>query len=140
MSSFLLMFLHNTLQTSYDIVGKKSNIFPRDWMLIEFCISFFMIKYSKFTDNIGSANFTDTFCQNTDRFKKSGGYYTPSPSPHSARPWVQGLFYFAVKILQFHRKTPVLESLFDKVAGPQSCNFIKKRLQHRFFLVNIKKI
>ena len=32
-----------------------------------------MIKYSKFTDNIGSGNFTDTFCQNTDKFEKTGG-------------------------------------------------------------------
>ena len=32
-----------------------------------------MIKYSKFTDNTGSRNFTDTFCQNTDKFKKIGG-------------------------------------------------------------------
>ena len=38
--------------------------------MIEICISFF-IKYSKFTDNIGSGNFTDTFCQNTNKFKKS---------------------------------------------------------------------
>ena len=28
---------------------------------------------------------------------------------------------------------------FNKVAGHQSCNFIKKRLQHRYFLVNIRK-
>ena len=28
---------------------------------------------------------------------------------------------------------------FDKVAGHQSCNFIKRRLQHRYFLVNIGK-
>ena len=34
----------------------------------------FLIKYSKFTDNIGSGNFTDTLCQNTDRFQKSGGW------------------------------------------------------------------
>ena len=39
-----------------------------------------MIKYSKFTDNIGSGNFTDTFCQNTDKFRKSGGVLHP-PSP-----------------------------------------------------------
>ena len=32
-----------------------------------------MIEYSKFTDNIGSGNFTDTFCQNNDKFEKSGG-------------------------------------------------------------------
>ena len=31
-----------------------------------------MIKYSKFTENIGSGNFTDTFCQNTDKFQKGG--------------------------------------------------------------------
>ena len=45
----------------------------RDWILIEFCISFFMIKYSKFTDNIGSGNFTDIFCQNINKFPKRGG-------------------------------------------------------------------
>ena len=51
-------------------------------------ISFFMIKYSKFTDNIGSGNFTDTFCQNTDKFKKGGrprgvggGFTLPHTSP-----------------------------------------------------------
>ena len=31
----------------------------------------------------------------------------------------------------------VLESLFNKVAGLKTCNFIKKRLQHRCFSVNI---
>ena len=32
-----------------------------------------------------------------------------------------------------------MESLFNKVAGLKACNFIKKRLQHRCFLVNIAK-
>ena len=36
-------------------------------------------------------------------------------------------------------KTPVPQSLFDKVVGLQICNFIKKRLQHRCFSVNIVK-
>ena len=36
-----------------------------------------------------------------------------------------------------HRKTPVLESLFDKVAVLQPSNFIKEKLQHRCFPVNI---
>ena len=36
-------------------------------------------------------------------------------------------------------KTTVLESLFNKVAGLKSSNFIKKGLQHRYFLVNIAK-
>ena len=31
----------------------------------------FMIKYSKFPDNIGPGNVTDTFCQNNDKFQKS---------------------------------------------------------------------
>ena len=36
-------------------------------------------------------------------------------------------------------KTPVLESLFNKVAGLDACIFIKKRKQHRYFPVNIAK-
>ena len=43
------------------------------------------------------------------------------------------------KFHNIHRKTPVLESLFSKVAGLKACNFIKKRLQHRCFPVNIAK-
>ena len=31
----------------------------------------------------------------------------------------------------------MLESLFNKIAGLQACNFIKKRLQHSCFPVNI---
>ena len=31
-------------------------------------------------------------------------------------------------------------SLFNKVAGLQTCNFIKKRLHHRCFPVNIPKV
>ena len=38
-----------------------------------------------------------------------------------------------------HRKTSVLESLFNKAAGLQACNFTKKRLQHRSFSVSIAK-
>ena len=34
----------------------------------------------------------------------------------------------------------MLELLFNKVAGLETCNFIKKRLQRRCFLVNIAKI
>ena len=38
-----------------------------------------------------------------------------------------------LKISQFHRKTPLLENLFNKFVGLQIYNFIKKRLQHRCF-------
>ena len=33
-------------------------------------------------------------------------------------------------------KKPVLESLFTTVAGLQVCNFVKKRLQQRYFPLN----
>ena len=36
-------------------------------------------------------------------------------------------------------ETPVLESLFNKAAALQVCNFIKKRLQDRCFPVIIAK-
>ena len=39
------------------------------------------------------------------------------------------------KIRKIHRKTSVLQPLFNKVAGVQACNFIKKRLKHRCFSV-----
>ena len=40
---------------------------------------------------------------------------------------------------KIHRETPLLESLFNKVVSLQACNFIKKRLQHRRFALNIAK-
>ena len=46
-----------------------------------------------------------------------------------------GLF----KVCNIHRKTPVLKSLFSKVATLEACNFIKKRPQHRYFPVNIAR-
>ena len=41
------------------------------------------------------------------------------------------------KVRNIHRKTSVLESLFNKFIGLQVCNFTKKRLQHKLFPVNI---
>ena len=43
------------------------------------------------------------------------------------------------KFGKFYRKTPVLESLFDKVAALKTRNVIKKRLQHRCFPVKFAK-
>ena len=39
-----------------------------------------------------------------------------------------------------YRKTPALESLFNEVEDRKVCNFLKKRLQHWRFPVNIAKI
>ena len=44
------------------------------------------------------------------------------------------------KFHKFQRKTPVLESLFNKVAGLQACNFIKKKLQRGCFPVKFTKL
>ena len=44
-----------------------------------------------------------------------------------------------LKILQYTQETPVLESTFKKFTDLQTCNFIKKRPQHRCFPVNIAK-
>ena len=44
------------------------------------------------------------------------------------------------KLRNIHRKIPVLESLFNKVADFQACNFMKKKtLQHSYFPVNFAK-
>ena len=66
------------------IVGKSSSSVGLEIdRILDFV--FFMIKYSKFTDNIGSGNFTDIFCQNTDKFQKGGGVLHPLP-PHPPPP------------------------------------------------------
>ena len=57
------------------------------------------------------------------------------------RSCFQKIFKICVpKFCNIHRKTPVKESLFDKVAGLKVCNFIKKRLKHSCFPVNIEKV
>ena len=40
---------------------------------------------------------------------------------------------------KFHRKAPVLESLFYKVASLQACNVTKNRLLHKCFPVKFEK-
>ena len=45
-----------------------------------------------------------------------------------------------LKVCNIHRKTPVLESLFSKVASLEAYKFIKKRLQHRCFPFNITSL
>ena len=44
---------------------------------------------------------------------------------------------YSAKFLKFYKKTTVVESLINKAEYLQACNFIKKRLQHRFFTVNM---
>ena len=44
-----------------------------------------------------------------------------------------------LKILQYLQEVPVLEFSFAMAATLETCNCIKKRLQHGRFLVNIVK-
>ena len=44
------------------------------------------------------------------------------------------------EFLKFDRKAPLQESLFNNVAGLNACNFVKKRLQHRYFPVKFAKL
>ena len=46
----------------------------------------------------------------------------------------------SLKFGNAHRKTPVLELLFNIFAGLEDCNCITKRFQYKYFLVNIVKI
>ena len=46
---------------------------------------------------------------------------------------------FSLKFGKFHRKTPVLDPLFNKVAGLKTRNLIKKTLQGRYFSVKFAK-
>ena len=43
------------------------------------------------------------------------------------------------KFRNIARKIPLLKFLFNQVAGLQTCNFIKKKLQHKCFPANIAK-
>ena len=51
--------------------------------------------------------------------------------------------YFKIDALKnftnFTGKMHVLEFLFKKASDHQACKFIKKRLQHRYFPVNLAK-
>ena len=45
----------------------------------------------------------------------------------------------SLKLRNIFRKTLLLGSLFKKVVGLQNCKYIKKRLQHRCFVRNLRK-
>ena len=51
--------------------------------------------------------------------------------------WNERNDYKWMKLCNIHRKTPVLESLFNKVASLEAYKFIKKRPQNRCFPVNV---
>ena len=48
--------------------------------------------------------------------------------------------FFKTKFLKFHRKTPVLGSLFNKVAGFLIYNFIKNETAKQMFSIEISEV
>ena len=68
-----------------------------------------------------------------NRFFSSASWYISSRSRMFFKIYVLKIFG------NIHRKTPVLESVFNKVTGLHACNSIKKRHLHKFFPVNIGK-
>ena len=66
-----------------------------------------------------------------------------SDSSESSGDWQKQppeVFYKKVVLRNIHWKTAGLESVFNKVRDLQACAFIKMRIQHRCFPVNIAKI
>ena len=74
------------------------------------------------------------------------------PPENICKKWIKQAFaesvvcrYFfwvrcSLKFCNIHRKTPLLQFLFNKAAGLQACNFIKKKTQTKVcFPVNIAK-
>ena len=103
-----------------------------------------MIKYSRFTNSIGSGKFTDTFYQNTDKFQKfgEGGYTLALCMPLSidavlsiALPHLQ-LVYGKIKLLSvFSVDTKDLQN--KKITSLQKCQcfggmtIYKKKNKHK---------
>ena len=68
-----------------------------------------------------------------------GSFYVTTTSDQK-QPFVDVLRNrCSLEFCKIHRKTPVTESLLIKFQGLHTCNYIKKRLQHRCFRVNIEK-
>ena len=56
--------------------------------------------------------------------------------PHIRKTYIKKV---CSKFRNIHKKTPVLESLLNNVAGLKFSNFFEKSLHHRYFPVNIAK-
>ena len=58
---------------------------------------------------------------------------------HSQKQSPRGAKIVFLELLQGHRKTIVLKSIFNEAACLMACNFMEKRLQHRRFPVSFAK-
>ena len=65
--------------------------------------------------------------------------YTYNSSAAVGAEYIRSRRRCSKKLCKFHRKAPVLESLFYKVTSLQACNVTKKRLLHRCFPVKFEK-
>ena len=72
-------------------------------------------------------------------YKVLANYFKRQKQPF-ADDYQNKIVRFSWRFCYIHRKTPVLESLFNNTAGLEVCNFIKKRLQHRGFPVKMANL
>ena len=71
--------------------------------------------------------------------KHSHSYYQQNTS-RGRSSYLQMIWKYSERFCNIHRKTPVLESLFNNVTGLKVHNFIRKGLHHMCFLAkNIAK-
>ena len=104
-----------------------------DWVLntSEYYNNFFswrfQIKVNEFFKFFSTINFS---CQYLPETK---AYLEPS------RTFYNGAFSRNIFFSRIHKKTPVLESNFNKVTGVYPATSLKKGLQHRCFLVNFAR-
>ena len=68
-------------------------------------------------------------------WRQSHQFLFRTPLKTRVKPQKQPLELFCKKrcsyrFCKFHRKTPLLKSLFNRVPGLQACNFIRERLHH----------
>ena len=65
--------------------------------------------------------------------------FTMIAGSRSSRPEVFCKKFVLKNFTKIHRKTPVPESFFNKIAGLKPATLLKKRLWHRCFPVNFVK-
>ena len=99
---------------------------------MHFSFFFWIIKVCNFRSFSTFVPFRFDFFDTPLLFKVTN-YHTKVCCLHKQPPEVFCKKRCSEKFYKFHMKALVLESPFNKVTGLQSCNFIKKRLQQRYY-------
>ena len=111
-----------------------------------FSLAKYLVTFAKFSVNsvvsgdsgesTWPLTFFKSFSTNCPSFSSAKKRFVSNSSSHR-RCFVKNICF--KKFCNIQRETTVLESLFNKAACLQTCSFIKRRLQHGRFPVNIAK-